>query len=130
MSFEYFYGMAEWRRGNLDWLNDDVRIVLVTSGYVASQSHQFLSSVGAGARLGTSGALAAKSVSSTTGACGANPITVTGITAGTIAGYVLYKHTGVEATSTLLGYYNDVAFFPMVSESDMLLAWDADGVLK
>lgn len=131
MSFEYFYGMSQWRKKQLDWLNDDFKVVLVTSDYVASTAHQFLSSVTSGARKGTSANLGTKTVATGTGVCGANPITIASVPVCTLVGLVLYRDTGVEATSELIGYYNGSGF-PLVvdNESNITLTWDANGVLQ
>lgn len=57
---------------DIDLLVDDVRALLIDAGsYTYSDSHEFLSDVAGGARIGTATALASKT---TTGACSTRPM--------------------------------------------------------
>lgn len=95
------------------WLTADIRIVLVDSGYVYSTAHSFLSSVGAGTRVATSAALSGKTVSS--GVADASDVTFVGLAGDAVAGIVIYEHTGVEATSPLILFYDRNATGSLIS---------------
>jgi len=86
------------------FLTDDVRVLLLDSSYTYSSAHDFLDDVPAGARVAVSGALASKSV--TSGIFDAADITFTALTGDPITQGYYYNHTGVEATSRLLAYFD------------------------
>jgi hypothetical protein len=88
----------------IGWLANDMRIVLVDSGYVYSAAHDFLSDVGAGTRVATSAALAGRTVVG--GVCDADDVVFTGLSGDTVTGVIVYHHTGVEATSDLIAFYD------------------------
>jgi hydroxyethylthiazole kinase-like sugar kinase family protein len=117
--------------GNLDWVNDDFRVVLVDSGYVYSDAHDNLDDVTAGLRVATSGAMAGKSASG--GVADATNTTLTAVSGDDIAGIIIYRHTGVESTSFLLAYYDSLAAGTMIDVSpdgtDITVVW-SDGVTK
>jgi hypothetical protein len=90
-----------FKDADIDWLVDNIKLVLVDETYVYSEAHQFLSSISAGDRIATSGNLTGKS--SPAGVLFADPVTFTGLTtAKTVQGYAIYKDTGSAATSPLI----------------------------
>jgi hypothetical protein len=92
--------------GALDLKDGDVRAILVeiAGGYTFSAAHDFLDDVPAGARVGSAVALTGKSI--TGGVFNASsPITFTTPPDGRqVDAWVLYLHTGTEATSMLIAY--------------------------
>lgn len=91
----------------LAWLTADIRIILVDSGYIYAEAHEFLTSVAAGTRVATSSALTGKTV--TNGVADASDVVFVGLTGDDVAGIVIYEHTGVEATSPLILFYDRTA---------------------
>lgn len=91
----------------LAWLTADIRIILVDSGYVYSEAHDFLNDVVAGTRVATSAALSGKTVVS--GVADASDVTFVGLAGDAVAGIVIYEHTGVEGTSPLILFYDRTA---------------------
>jgi hypothetical protein len=90
--------------GDIDFLNDTIKIVLCDSGYTYSTAHDNLDDIGASARVATSSALASKTT--TDGAFDAADVTYTALTGDTVTSWVLFKDSGTESTSTLIGYFD------------------------
>lgn len=85
----------------VDWTSNTIKAVLCTAGYTANiNSHEFLSDVTGGARLSTA------TISTITESNGivlvSMTTTFTSVTGSVGTQIVIYKHTGVEATSPLL----------------------------
>lgn len=117
-------------QADLDVIADNIKCVLVTSGYTFSAAHDFLDDVGAGTRIATSGNLASKTA--TTGYFDSADVTFTAVAGGsTIAGLWLYKDTGVEATSYLIAWYDTNAASSAISVAtnggDITVAPNASG---
>jgi hypothetical protein len=92
--------------GNIPWLTGNFKMILVTSGYVYSAAHQFLSSVGGGNIVATSSNLSGKT--STLGTANCDPVTYLAVTGSTVTAVIVYQDTGVAATSPLI-VYDDTA---------------------
>lgn len=88
----------------LNWASGDIRIVLVDSGYVYSEAHDFLDDVGAGTRVATSSSLTGKTTAS--GVADASDVTFVALAGDVVAGIIVYEHTGVESTSPLICFYD------------------------
>lgn len=111
---------------DLDWINDDIKAVLVDTGAytVNLATHEFLSDIPVGARIATSSNLAGKT--STAGVADADDITFTGVTGATVEALVLYKDTGVAATSPLIAYIDSATGLPFTPNgSDVDVIWDS-----
>lgn len=111
---------------DLDWINDDIKAVLVDTGAytVNLATHEFLSDIPVGARIATSGNLAGKT--STAGVADANDLTFTAVTGATVEALVLYKDTGVAATSPLIAYIDSATGLPFTPNgSDVDVIWDS-----
>lgn len=113
MSAKYDQGRAAFLRGEIAWLTDDIKAVLVTSGYTPNfATHEFLSSISAPAQLAMSDNLDGKTV--TDGWASAERIEWEGPSNGTAVGVVIIKDTGDAATSPLLAYLNEnITNFPL-----------------
>jgi hypothetical protein len=100
----YDAARAAFLNADIDWAADDIRAILVDTGAytVNLATHDFLDDIPGGARVATSAALSGKS--STAGVADANDVTFSAVTGATVEAVVLYKHTGVEATSNLIAY--------------------------
>jgi hypothetical protein len=92
--------------GAIDWVNDDIRALLIDTGeYTPNFStDDNLDDIPSGGRVGTAVALTGKS--NTLGVLDADDATFSGVTGDTVEAYVLYVHTGDETTSTLLAYFD------------------------
>src|SRR5574341_2059820 len=98
---EYPTGMKQFADGAIDWLNDTIRVAVVSSTYVFSTAHDFYDDVSGVLAVGT---LTGKT--DTDGILDADDLTIAGIT-GTPDAVILHKWTGVSSTSPLLLYFDD-----------------------
>ena len=111
--------------GQFNWNTDTIKAVLVDTGtYTPNLSaHEYLADVGAGARIATSGAFTGKST--TGGAADANDITFTSVTGASIEAIIIYKDTGVDATSPLIAYIDTATGLPITPNGgDIIVTWD------
>lgn len=121
------YGLARqgFLDGDIDWSAHDIKAVLVdTALYTLSiDTHQFLSDIAVGARVATSANLTGKT--STLGVADADDVTFTGVTGAQSEAIVLYRDTGVAATSPLILYNDEATGLPVTpSGSDIIVRWD------
>ena len=93
--------------GDVDFLTDTIKIVLVDATYTYSTAHDFLDDIDAGDRVATSAALSSKTT--TDGAFDAADVTFTSLTGNTVTSWVLFKDTGSAATSQLIAYFDTVS---------------------
>ena len=111
--------------GQFNWNTDTIKAVLVDTGtYTVNLSaHEFLSDIGTGARISTSGAFTGKAT--TGGAADANDITFTSVTGASIEAIVLYKDTGTDATSPLIAFIDTATGLPITPNGgDIITTWD------
>jgi hypothetical protein len=109
----------------IDLDTDVIKLVLVDLGaYTYSAAHQFLSDIPIGARVFTSGALSGKTV--TNGVFDALDLTLTAVTGVSVEALVLFKDTGVAATSPLIAYWDTgVSGLPYNPTGvDVTIPWD------
>lgn len=111
--------------GDIDLAADDIRAVLVdTADYTYSAAHDFLDDVAVGARVTVSPALASKTI--TAGVFDAADVTFTAATGDSVEAIVLYKHTGSDATASLIAYIDGVSVTP--NGGNIVAQWNASGI--
>lgn len=123
-------GREAFLKGEVDWLNDTVRGVLVDSATytVDLANDDFLSVIPSGARVAVSPALTNKSTGA--GVADADDITFSSVSGAQSEAVVLYQDTGTEATSPLLAYIDTATGLPVTPDgTDITVQWD-DGVNK
>jgi len=111
--------------GQFNWNTDTIKAVLVDTGtYTVNLSaHEFLSDIGTGARIATSGAFTGKATAG--GAADANDVTFTSVTGASIEAIVLYKDTGTDATSPLIAFIDTATGLPITPNGgDIIVTWD------
>lgn len=112
--------------GDIDWLSDDIKLVLVTSGYTPNlATHEFLSDVSNIQE--TSGNFAGKSA--TDGIADANDVTLSDTSGDPCNAAVIYKDTTDAETSPIIAYIDDAAGLPVSLGGDVVIRWD-DGANK
>lgn len=121
-------GKEGFARGLVAWDTDDIRLVLLTSGYTFDSAHDFLNDVGAGFRVATSTALAGKTA--TGGVLDATDYTFTALTGSAITQGFYYKHTGVEATARLLVYFDQAVGITFTPDGSNALFEHSNGADK
>ncbi|WP_329114473.1 hypothetical protein [Streptomyces sp. NBC_01353] len=111
--------------GDIDLAADDIRAVIVdTADYTYSAAHDFLDDVAAGARVAASSALGSKTI--TGGVFDAADVTFSAVTGDSVEAIVLYKHTGSDATASLIAYIDGVSVTP--NGGDLTASWHASGI--
>lgn len=108
----------------------DIRSILVDlADYTYSTAHNFLDDVAAGARVAVSGAMTGKSI--TNGIFDAANVTWSSVTGDQSEAIIIYYHTGVESTSSLIAFIDTgVTGFPVTPNGgDITCQWD-DGANK
>ena len=111
--------------GQFNWNTDTIKAVLVDTGtYTVNLSaHEFLSDIGTGARISTSGTFTGKSTAG--GAADANDVTFTSVTGASIEAIVLYKDTGTDSTSPLIAFIDTATGLPITPNGgDIIVTWD------
>lgn len=110
-------------------LTSNLKLVLTSSGYTFNIADQFLSSVPAGARVATSGNLASKSV--TGGVFTAANVLYSALTGSVVTAAVLYIDSGVDATSQLIAYIDNLSGLPYTPVGvDVTVIWNASGIIR
>lgn len=112
-----------------------VRAQLVDTGaYVFADTHQFLSSIPAGARIGTPFTLTGKTV--TNGVFDAADGTFVSVPAGsgtaaTVEALVLYRDTGDPTTSDLIAYIDAATGLPFTPDGgNANVTWPGGGIFN
>lgn len=122
----YGKGRQKILEGSIAILTDDIKTVLVdTATYsVDIDVDEFLSDIGAGERVATSGNMASKS--STLGVFDAADITYSSVTGDVSEALVIYKDTGVAATSPLIAFIDSATGLPVTPNGgDITITWDS-----
>ena len=121
----YDAGRNAFLLGDIDWVADDIRAILVdTADYTVNlATHSNLSSVPAIARVATSGALTNKTALA--GVADADDVSFGAVSGDPSEAVVLYKHTGVESTSTLIAYIDTATGLPVTPNGGTIgVTWD------
>lgn len=117
MSALYDGGRQAFAEGDIDWLADDIRVILVdTADYTVNlATHDFLDDVPAGARVAVSGSLTGKTT--TAGVCDADNPSLGNVTGDQSEALIVYRHTGTESTSRLIAYIDSATGLPVTPNS-------------
>lgn len=111
--------------GSLVMMTDDIRAILVDlADYVYSAAHDFLDDVPVAARVAVSGAMVGKSI--TSGVFDATDVTLNSVVGDPSEAVIIYKHTGVDATSPVIAYIDSAASGLPVTPNggNIILSWD------
>jgi hypothetical protein len=121
MSGLYDKGREGFLDGSIDWDTDTIKVALVDAAdyTVNLATHDFLDDVAGAGIVATSGALASKTV--TAGVADAADVTYPTVTGDPCECLVIYKDTGVAATSRLIAYIDGFTVTP--NGGDIVVAW-------
>jgi len=120
----YVKGKEKILSGAINFVTDTLKVALVENDYAQNlATDEFYTSIAAHV-LDTPEALTGKTV--TGGVFDAADSTFAAVAAGpTSEGVVIYKDTGVEATSPLIAYIDTITGFPLVMNGgDVTIQWD------
>ena len=122
----YDTGRNAFLRGDLSWNSNTFKVVLLSSSYTSNLStHQYLSSIPGGARVATSSALT--TLFPGAGVADASDITFTSVSGSQVTQFVIYRDTGVEATSQLVALFDTALNLPITPNGgDITLTWSND----
>lgn len=122
----YDTARAAFAQAQVNWVSDSISVVLVdTAQYTFSASHQFLSSIAAGARVATTSVLTRTITAN--GACDAADTVFSTVSGATVEAVVIYKDTGNAATSQLLAYFDTLTGLPFTPVGlSVTLTWAND----
>jgi len=121
----YDKARQKFLEGSILYLTDTIKVLLVDTGLytVNLATHEFLSDIPAAARVGTPQTLAGKT--SAAGVADANDVTFNTVTGNSVEALVLYKDTGVEATSPLIAYIDTATGLPITPNGGNInVVWD------
>lgn len=125
-----FYPKAKqaFLSGQFQLLNDTIKAALVSNAYVFAASHEFATDIEPHV-IGSTVELNGKNIEG--GVFDAEDIAFLKVPAGhTVRALVLFKDTGVPATSRLIDYIDTVTGLPMITAGgDVQIRWD-DGAYK
>lgn len=115
----------------LDVEADTIKCVLIDlADYTYSAAHDFLNDVAAAARIGTPQTLGSKTI--VDGVFDAADITFPSVSGDVCEAILLYKDTGVEATSNLIALIDSAsAGLPVTPNSgNIVIQWNASGIFS
>lgn len=121
----YDKGRQKFLDADIDWSLDTIKMVLVdaTDYTPVLATHEFLSDVPALGIVATSPAFSGKT--STAGVADANDVTFTAVTGDQSEYLVIYKDTGVAATSPLIALIDTATGLPVTPNGgDIIVVWD------
>lgn len=120
----YPKGREGFLDGNIDWDTHTIKALLVDADYVYNAAHDNLDDVAAAGRVNTAQTLASKTV--TDGVADAADVVWVSVTNATpIVAVILFKDTGVESTSRLIAYIDNLAGLPLTPNGGNVTAsWD------
>ena len=122
----YGLGRQAFLDADIDWSANDIKAILVDTALyvVAINTDQFLSIIAGGAIIATSANLSGKT--STLGTADANDVTFSAVSGATVEAVVIYKDTGVAATSPLIAYIDTATGLPVTpGGGDIIVQWSS-----
>ena len=136
-SLIYNKGKAEIMKGNIDLVNDTIKVMLVSSSYTPDKDNDEdradvtneVSGTGySGGGKALSGGIVTQDDSNDQAAFDADDLTWTIATLSGVRGAVIYQDNGAAASDTLIAYI-DLGDDYGSSSEDFTIEWDADGIL-
>jgi hypothetical protein len=129
----YDLGRQAFLEGDIDWMGDDIRVVLIHAPEysVNLATHQYLVDIPALGRVAISDLLDNKTA--TAGVADADDVTFTGLTGSSVQAVVAFQDTGDPATSRLIFYNDEYTNLPFTPNGgDLNIVWDngADRIFK
>lgn len=112
-------------KADIDLENDTIKAVFVdTADYTYNAAHDFLDDVAGGSIVGTAQTLGSKTF--TNGVFDAADSTFTAVTGDPVEAIIIYKDTGVAATSNLIIYIDGLTTTP--NGGNLTISWHASGI--
>lgn len=118
-------GRQNFLEADIDWLVDDIKVMLVRSTYALDQTDEFVTDLTPGTNdNGRSANLGTKT--STSGVADAADTSLTATTASACNAIILFKDTGADATSLLIAYIDTATGLPFTpgAGGTVNIVWD------
>lgn len=124
----YPKGLENFAAGNIDWDADTIKVTLIdTADYTYSSSHDAINDVAGAARV-ASATLTSKT--NTNGTLDAADATLTSVTGDVSEALIIWKDSGVEASSWLIAYIDSYSGFPITPNGgNITIAFPSSGIL-
>lgn len=125
----YKKGIEAILNGSINLESDTIKAVLIDAAdyTVNLTTHDFLDDVPVAARVGTPQTLVNKTF--TNGTFDADDVVFPSVTGDSSEAILLYKDTGSDATSRLLGYFDTATGLPVTPVgASITVTWSASGV--
>ena len=124
MSALFSSGREGFLDGSINWIADEVRVMLMKDSYTFDATDRFVSELSAMGN-GRSWALAGKSAAN--GVADADPVSLVVLTAEACNGLVIYKHNASDSEARLICYIDSAGGLPCVPAlgQTMEIVWDA-----
>lgn len=122
----YDYGRQGFLDASINWLADDIRLVLLDSTlYSPSLStEKFLQDIPSAAQVAISDLFFGKTVDA--GVADAFGVTVRSVVGATVGAFAIFKDTGSPTTSRLIAYFDSASGLPATpSGGDISIEWDS-----
>jgi hypothetical protein len=116
-------GRQNFLEADIDWLVDDIKVVLVKSTYTFDDTDEFIADIGATTN-GESANLGTKT--STDGVADAADTSLTATGAVACNAIILFKDTGNDATDLLIAYFDTATGLPFTPSAGgtVNIVWD------
>jgi hypothetical protein len=125
VNFKYDYARELFLTKQINWLTDEIRLLVVDGNYIPLRTHQTISNIPPSAIVRRSEPFTGKTAPE--GYARALPVPLFSLVHGQpITGVVIYLNTGDDTSSVLLAYVDDGIVFPMQALGfDYYFAYDA-----
>lgn len=114
----------------IDWVNDDIRVALLSSGYTPNLStHQYVSDLGANIVARSASSISGKSTLA--GVCDATNHVIASVSGSQITRIALYQYNASDSAARLIGLIDSAAYgLPYTPDgTNITIIWD-DGANK
>ena len=115
-------------KGNIDCLDDTIKVVLLTSAYTYSTAHSTYADLSVVVSTPVEITTTLTTSSSTVTASAGNAVFPDVASGSTVSQYVIYKDTGTASTSSLIAHFDTTA--TATSGEDIVIAWNASGIFS
>lgn len=124
----YDKGRNAFATGLIDWVNDDIRIALLSAGYTPNlATHDFVDDLGANI-VARSGAMTGKTA--VDGVCDADNTVVSLVSGAQITRIAIYKHNASDAAARLIALLDSGSGLPYTPDgTNITVSW-SDGATK
>ena len=128
----YEAGSRAFLKGEIDLLNDTIKVQLVdTADYTLDLvNHDFYDDITAAGRVGTATAVTTPTVTGA-GVFDADDVTLVTVTGDQAELLIIFKDTGVEATSPLIAAFDTATGLPVTpGGGNIPITWDVAGIFS